>query len=195
MIDIDDAEAEKPRSSIMTPFGRLRQESIISLQDEEVDSAYEELPRPSLFVPLRRLSQNFNQALANFFQTQPDSNEESTKVDHIKLKMSDVLNDEEELRRFKAFARNNCVTTNIGIQQMLLKYAESHGIKVAEQTNHFAKHASFDSSTRYLYRPNLQCNLYRVEKDEIGGYNWISAFDMNCKYEPIRRRASVNPSK
>ena len=187
MIDIDDAEAEKPRSSIMTPFGRLRQESIISLQDEEVDSAYEELPRPSLFVPFRRLSQNLEQALANFFQTQPDSNEESTKVDHIKLKMSDVLNDEEELRRFKAFARNNCVTTNIGIQQMLLKYTKSHDTEVAEQTNHFAK--------RDLSRPNPQCNQYRVEKDEIGGYNWISAFDMKYKCEPIRRRASVNPSK
>ena len=190
VIDINDEE--KLRLSIIMPFERLRRESIKNLQQEEIDSICEEVLRPLLVVPLRRMSKNVEQAITNFFQTKPNS-KELTKVDQIKLKMCDVLDDKEELRRFKAFARNNYVTTNIGIQQMLLKYAESHDKEVAEQTNHLAKHVSFDSSTRYRSHSNSQCNLYRVEKDERGGYKWISVYNLQCKDKPIRRRASINP--
>ena len=188
------------RPSIVIPLRKLSQESMKNLQEEEIDSDYEAVHRPSLIVPLRRLSQNFEQVMTNFFQAKPDVNQKLTKNEQIKSKMCDVLDDKEELRKFKEFVRNNYVTTNVGAQQMFLWYAESKETEVSEQTDYFVrrasfsnpvKHESFSKPTKCLSRSNSHPNKYRVEKDEKGGYKWINAPDIK-KVQPIRRRASMD---
>lgn len=176
--------------SMVIPLRKLSQESMRNLQEEEIDSDYEVLHRPSFIIPLRRLSQNFEQVMTNFFQAKPDVNQKLTKDEEIKLRMFDVLDDKEELRKFKEFVRNNYVTTNAGAQQLFLWYAESKETEVSEQTDYFVKRASFNIPTRCLPRSNSHPDKYRVEKDEKCGYKWINAPNIKL-VEPIRRRASM----
>ena len=179
------------RSSITRPLRRLSRKSINrNLQEEIYVNDEKPVPRSSL-VPLWKISQNFEQVVTNIFQSKTDVNKELTKGDQIKSKICGVLKDKEEFKKFKEYARNNNVTTNIGVQQMLFWYADSKNVEVNNHTNYFVNGPSFSTSTECFSRFNPHSNQYRVKKDEKGGYQWINAPDVK-KVEPIRRRLSTN---
>merc|ERR1712232_1091074 len=94
--------------------------------------------QPSIMLPLRRLSQNLEQAVSNFLTSEKIETPIS-KSDHIKSKIDEVLDDKEEIKKFKEFARKNYVTTNIGVQELLQSYADSKDEEYTEQTGYLIK--------------------------------------------------------
>ena len=191
-INVDDDE-ERFRPSIIAPLRRLSLQSFASLQEEEINADDdEEAPRPLIVLPLRRLSRSLEQAVTALFQSESNADEEKVKINHNSLNMCDVVNDKEEFKKFKEYARNNCVTTNIAVQKIIFIYAESKDANVPKQKDSFGKRGSFDTSIRRLSHSNSSLKAYRVEKDEKAGYNWIDVPTLRENLKPIRRGESFH---